>query len=528
MEQLELNYNVKKTVIELKQAGEDYEFYPTTDRMLEKVKQYSIENRSILDIGCGNARLKQFFKDSDYYVIEKSKILISKLPSDVFVLGTDFNNCTLIDKKVDMIFCNPPYSEFKEWTIRIIKEGNFIEAFLIIPQRWKDDDEIMQAIKQMKITYEVIDTTDFLDAERQARAKVDIIKFTRSRYVDTSVDPFKSWFEETFNFKEKKDRTYDFTYSKQDEIKNKIVLSENKVEYLVNLYDDEMNRLFNSFKAICALDEETLHDIGVETRKVIEALKYKIEHTKILYWGLVFDFLDEITKRLTAESRRNLKNRFERLNQVDFNKENIQAVVIWVLKNASSLFDEQLVNLYKEFTTPDNIIKYKSNQRVFKRNEYWNTKFNHKESVSHYCLTYRMVVYNLYFKKSYCWDGEQIDKDKAQTIVDDLSAIAFNLGFVVASKDIAKEFGEKYYVMGINGKPLIEFKVHKNGNTHIKLDIEFCKAMNVEVARLLGWIQSKSEVEDEFPDDMKGASKYFGANFRFDIDKPNIKLLTQC
>ena len=495
--------------------------------MLQKVKQYSIKNQSILDIGCGSAKLRSYFPASDYFVIEKSRILIDRLPPDIYVLGTDFNACTLIDKKVDMIFCNPPYSEFKEWTIRIIKEGNFDEAFLIIPQRWQVDADIKQALIDNVVNYEIIDTTDFLDAERQARAKVNIIKFTKSRYSDSRVDPFKSWFENTFQFKEKKDRTYDFTYAenKKEKIQNQLVGAENKVDFLVNMYDDEMARLFNSFKAICGLDEETLHDIGVETRKVIESLKFKIQNTKILYWRLVFDYLDEITKRLTAESRRTLFQKFERLQEVDFNRENIQAVVIWVLKNASSLFDEQLVSLYKQFTTPDNIVKYKSNQRVFKRNEYWNTRFDDKNSVSHYCLTYRMVVDNLYFKKSYCWNGEEVDRDKAHTIVDDLSAIAYNLGFEVVSKDIATEFGEKYYIMGEGCRPLIEFKLYKNGNTHLKLNIEFCKAMNVEVARLLGWIQDRSDVEKEFPEDMADAGKYFGANFRFSIEKPNVKLL---
>lgn len=518
--------SINSLVSQLKENGEDYEFYPTTDKMLMVVQQHSIENRTILDIGCGNAKLKEYFPHSDYFVIEKSKILINNLPSDVFVLGTDFDNCTLIDKKVDMIFCNPPYSEFEKWTIRIIKEGNFKEAFLIIPQRWKNDEEIKQALSQSNTLFRVVDSTDFLDAERQARAKVDIIKFTKNEFRDSWVDPYKNWFEETFNFKEKKDRTYDFTHAnkKEKEIKNQLINANNKIESLVNLYNDEMNRLFSSFKAICELDEETLHDIGVETRKVIESLKYKIEHTKILYWRLIFDYLDEITKRLTAESRKKLFERFNRLNQVDFNESNIQAVVIWVLKNASILFDEQLVDLYKEFTTPDNIIKYKSNQRVFKRNEYWNSKFEDKKTVSHYCLSYRMVVDSLYFQSSCSWK-EEIDKGKAQTIVDDLSVIANNLGFEVASKDIATTFGEKYYIMGKN-KPLIEFKVYKNGNTHIKLDIEFCKAMNVEVSRLLGWIQNKQDIENEFPEEYKGASKYYGANFRYSLDKPNVKLLT--
>lgn len=507
--------------------NQDFEWYPTTNKMFEKVKQYSIEHKTILDIGCGQAKLKDYFPGSDYFAIEKSQVLISRLPADVYILGTDFNACTLIDKKVDMIFCNPPYSEFKNWAIRIIKEGNFKEAFLIIPRRWQNDEEIKQALLQAVVRYEVIDSTDFLDAERQARAKVDIVKFTKSDYYDSRVDPFKSWFEETFNFKEKRDtvRDYEVYGEKKEKLKNQLVSAENKIEYLCNMYDDEMSRLYSSFQAICNLDEETLHDIGVETKKVIESLKFKIQNTKILYWHLVFDYLGEITKRLTKNSRNELFKRFERLQEVDFNRENIQAVVIWVLKNASSLFDDQLVKLYKEFTSPDNIVKYKSNQRVFKRNEYWSARFDNKSEVSHYCLTYRMVVDCLYFKDSCSWAGERIDARKSQTIVDDLSAIANNLGFETDYKDIPTEFGEKYYVMGRNGKPLIEFKLYKNGNTHLKLDIEFCKAMNVEVARLLGWIQDFSEVAKEFPDDMKDAGKYYGANFRFSLEKPNIKLL---
>ena len=65
---------------------------------------------SILDIGCGTCNLKKWLtefrkedkKNShysldhfDYYVIEKSKILIDRLDKDTIVLGTDFNETTL-------------------------------------------------------------------------------------------------------------------------------------------------------------------------------------------------------------------------------------------------------------------------------------------------------------------------------------------------------------------------------------------------------------------------------------------------
>lgn len=522
--------NTRRLVAELKENNQDFEFYPTTPEMLEIVCQH-FKGGSILDIGCGTARLKQFLKEKgkepEYFGIEKSEILLNQLPADVYILGTDFNNCTLIDKKVHTIFCNPPYSEFESWTNRIIREGNFYEAFLIIPERWKDNATIQESLKAAKVSAVSLASMDFFNAERQARAKINIVKLK----ADTDYwnfkndDPFNRWFETTFEIKAANNET-EYDFEKQEKIKNQIVSAPNKIEALVNLYNEEMNRLYGSFKAICALDAETLKDIGVDTLKVRESLKYKIEHTKILYWHIVFNYLDEITTRLTYDSRQELFKKFDRLNQVDFNESNIRSIVIWVLKNASSLFDDQLVKLYKTFTQPDNIIKYKSNQRVFKRDYWYNNHFDRDSTVSHYCLSYRIICDRLYFRSS-TWNGYKIDDIKAQTIVDDLNAIAYNLGFVSASKDIPESFGEKYYILMPDGKPLIEFKFYQNGNTHLKLNKEFAKALNIEVARLLGWIRDKSEIKDEFPDEMAdGAEKYFGKSFAISLNNPNIKLLT--
>ena len=126
---------------ELKENGQDFEFYPTTEEMLQEVFtniDWTRQTKDILDIGCGlcglrkiidrrnaeidrhNKRMVEQERYSDkieslsynYYVIEKSEILLNRLPADVFVLGTDFNQCTLIDKKADVVFCNPPYSEY--------------------------------------------------------------------------------------------------------------------------------------------------------------------------------------------------------------------------------------------------------------------------------------------------------------------------------------------------------------------------------------------------------------------------------
>ena len=60
----------------------------------------------------------------------------------------------------------------------------------------------------------------------------------------------------------------------------------------------------------------------------------------------------------------------------------------------------------------------------------------------------------------------------------------------------------------------MEYKAYKNGNMHVKFNQEFTKALNVEVARLLGWIKTKEDITNEFPKEfVNGAEKYFKSNY---------------
>lgn len=125
------------------------------EKVAEWLSKHGEETNSILDIGCGNGGFFEkldktdFFKSDSYgqknfnsklhkhytkYGIEKSMILAEQLPDSVILLGSDFNTNTLIDKKVDCIFCNPPYSEYELWAEKIILEGNAEKIVLVIPQ----------------------------------------------------------------------------------------------------------------------------------------------------------------------------------------------------------------------------------------------------------------------------------------------------------------------------------------------------------------------------------------------------------
>ena len=65
---------------------------------------------------------------------------------------------------------------------------------------------------------------------------------------------------------------------------------------------------------------------------------------------------------------------------------------------------------------------------------------------------------------------------------------------------------------------LFAFRCYLNNNVHIKFNIELMKALNVAVARKLGWIRKPSDIAQEFPPEMaKGAERYFNCFRLLDV-----------
>ena len=556
---------------ELKENNQDFEFYPTTKEMIKTIYR-TASGEDWLDIGCGTCNFKKYFeelkteqqtrynakktafinsyvegkgynydlqpKDCDkakhlgkYYVIEKSDILLKKLDKDTIVLGTDFHSTLLMDKPVNNIFCNPPYSEYEQWSEKIIREANCRYIYLIIPERWENSERIKNAIENSKSTVNTLGSFDFLDAERKARAKVDILRISRNfdRYSNLknyNETAFDQWFDETFKMRDKKDYSeWDKEENEKQTIKNKLVSTETgKAKMLVDLYNEEINTLFEHFKAIASLDVDVLETIGVKKDAVKEALKKKAEGTKARYWRIAFDEFEEITKRLTSSTREDMFNRFAILQKVDFTLENIYPLILWVIKNANEYYNSQLIDFFKKLTCPENVKPYKSNQNAFQE-ENWGGRryFKNTDKLSHYTLDYRIIMSSPFRTN---WDGQLdgFDYGKSERL-QDIFTIARNLGFNVGLCDLPKCFGEKCTVLyEKSDKVFMEYRVYKNGNMHVKFDIEFTKAMNVEVSRLLGWIKDKEDIKKEFPAELaKGAEKYFKQNYT--CIGSNLKLL---
>lgn len=554
--------SINQLINELKENDQDFEFYPTTKEMIEAVYKYS-DGGEWLDIGAGTCNFRKYYneiadennrkynakeqafrnsyidgkgynydlqpKDHEkghriynYYIIEKSKILLERMEKDVICLGTDFNATMLLDKPVDNIFCNPPYSEYEEWTERLIYEANTKRIFLVIPERWKNSEKIKKALEKTKSIVITCGSFDFLHAERQARAKVEVITISKggtgkyrslNEYNETAFD---RWFDDTFKMRDKKDlNEWDQEKIKKENIKNKLVNAEqSKAKILVDLYDDEITTLYNHFKAIAGLDVDILETIGISKNAVKEALKKKASGTKTRYWRLALDELKEITDRLTSKTRENLFNNFKSLHTVDFTLENLYPVILWVIKNANEYYNDQIIDFFKELSSPANVKPYKSNQKVFERCEWRHNNFKDPEKISHYTLDYRIIMSSPFRTE---WYSEKLDtyQHGAKQTLQDIFTIANNLGFKIGLCDMPKVHGEKCTVLyDKSDKVFMEYRVYKNENMHVKFDIEFMKALNVEVSRLLGWIKKPEDIKKEFPAEMaKGAEKYFKINY---------------
>ena len=300
-----------QTLIDVQEAGEDFEWYPTTDRMIDVVaSRIPTSAESVLDIGAGDGRvlieIGRRVHDAALYSIEKSAVLMQNQPEEITPIGTDLFEQNLACLPVDYIFCNPPYSQYEAWVETIIASGYAKRAYLIIPERWTGSKRIKLAIESRGATASVIHSDHFLDAERSARAVIDIveIRYPRaSRRHDEVKDPFDIWFDQNID-------TFDVESDPVDETTNDLARLRKlgSAAELVEAYDAEYARMEENYRAIFKLDASLLRELAVSKENVRDGIKAKMSGLKIKYWRLLFERLDVITKRMSTATKARLND----------------------------------------------------------------------------------------------------------------------------------------------------------------------------------------------------------------------------
>ena len=568
--------SVNQLVLELNENNEDYEFYPTTqeivDCLVHKITrkrtfgrgEYECDYSSVLDIGCGNGAFFQKLDNTEplkvnreeynykllnlRYGIEKSSVLWEQIPDSIIMLGSDFHEQTLIDKEVELIFCNPPYSEYEAWAEKIIMQGNCKAIALVIPCRWKDNERITEALKKRNMEAEVLGTFDFLNAERKARAKVDLllISFVKDfneigMYRETvKTDPFDVWFNETFKINAEKGKVYDFDNNEQK--RQELIAHGDTAEMMVQFYNADMEKLYSNYRQLEKLDADIFRELKVDIPNLKEGLKSRISGLKHLYWNELFRKYNRITKRLTSTGRRKVIEKLNSNTAIDFTLNNIFQLTMWLIKNSNKLFDSQITAFFLDLCNPETIHRYKSNKRWSDDDwRYIKDGFNgwgdevakHKQTLKNIRLDYRIVVHS-YRNFDFSDYSNRVDMTgSCVDFLEDMYIIAENLGF-----DVVRVLPENRYDLSFYGwnnfdvfyndgeerKLFANVKLYKNGNRHVKFCKPFMQKLNVEMARINGWVQDKSEAMSELDIPADELAQIWGTNYKI-LPQNEVKLL---
>jgi hypothetical protein len=561
--------------------GQDFEWYPSTDEILAafskdlyaQAKRFAVNgyrrNRnesyfthnercynseteqhedmvsiaSMLDVGAGDGRVFRAIKDprpgyrfgiDEMFGIEKARAQSDDLiRKGIFIIGRDFFQTTLIDKEFSVIYSNPPYSLYDTWTVRLLKEASFGLMYLVLPIRWEQNKEIMREIKNYE--HEIIGTFDFLQGDRSARARVNLIRITRKVekidgrvYMKESSDPFVRWIEEYIGTFE--DLREDKLNKYREEDKWLISKKDNKIEQLVDDYNYEMRTLIEGFQAIGKLPGHVLKSIDLDKASILQIIKQNFESMKDRYWRLAFEKLDAVTTRLTSSTRNSLISRMKQFNTLDFNLDNIYSIVIWVIENFNKYTNEQIVKMFNDITEPEYIRAYKSNIHWDKdtwRNSWRNYKDNPfsgekgKGKPEKYILDYRFVTRSR---------GDFHGYPGNYSIVDDFVVILRSLGADISNdiKTNPKDYGERQEVlMYYKGKTqtALECRFYQNSNVHVKVNQELMMKFNVAVAKILGWIRGPEDIQEEYEVSAAEAVKYWNTDTLLKLGQSDIQML---
>ena len=482
-------------------------------------------------------------------------ILCEQLDPSIFIVGTAFEEQSLLSKQVDVIFSNPPYSVFPDWTNKLLREAAAPLVYLVIPDRWEQNQVIAEALRYRNATPQIVGHFDFESADRSARAHVHLLRIELATDKD---DAFERFFDEEFGdlrarFHYDKEKAADDREREDEDEKAErerrgkfghLVVGATYPEAMVALYNEEMAKIRRNYDAVKLLDVDLMRELGITPSKIMEGLRQRLEGLRNEYWQEIFNRLSAITDRLTTKNRRLLLETLNKHCHVDFTVGNIHAVVLWAIKNANNYLDSQLLETFEKMVDKANVRNYASNKRPFVEDRW---RYNQdKTQCSHYCLEYRLVLQWIGgIQCGYSW--ERGLSESACEFLMDLLTVARNLGFQCNTADDrllggrsewtsgtkvefhrtnrAYEVGDRVangtisakvkladnhwqYKVGkewlhercLPGELLFEVRAFKNRNIHMRLNQKFALAFNVEYGRLKGWLNSGEEAARETGD----------------------------
>lgn len=550
----------------LKDNQEDFEFYPTTEAIIDAIKS-DLENKAyfhnsniiLLEIGAGDCRVTSALRDSNTYhvydalVVEKAITHIKNLPDNVTLVGTEFFETTLASIETDVIFCNPPFGQYDVWADNIIRNCFASIVYLVIPERWTNNYLINAALKQRGMMAKVIYSGDFLDADRKARAKIDVLRIVlNENVISDEARKYKGDIVE-FNIGVKSDpldkmlknfdKQSDFSkYEEQVVLSkqlNELIVQGGTIIDMVEFYNKDLDQLKADFEAICKISPKVLKIMGISRETLMKSIKNEMANLKNVFWREFLDCYEPITSRLTKKSRESLyKNVLSSCYNIDFTVSNCYAMTVIAIERANSYTDEQIKELFFKHANKDNLSTYKSNQKVLSKNQwrYHADSYHRKsdaenimEAYSHCKLEYRLVC-NYWYSTD--WQG-RTDVAELKDIINDYIVIARTLGMSLnfLTCDDYIDVGHKItyrYTKQDKIVELFDIRFYKKGTYHIRLSQEFALRLNVAIAKLFGWVTSAEQAAEELQENLSDVAEAFANTTHIAINYANFMGIGYC
>ena len=109
-------------------------------------------------------------------------------------------------------------------------------------------------------------------------------------------------------------------------------------------------------------------------------------------------------------------------------------------------------------------------------------------------------------------------------MVDDICTIGHNLGFEVSERSKSFEWDagkiESFNYQADESqkaKTFMTARPYLNGNMHFKLDQDFMRKLNIEAARILGWVNSPKEASEQMGEPLEEINKHWKQSFRITL-----------
>jgi hypothetical protein len=547
IESVEKPVSTAQKVRMLRASEEDFEFYPTTPEIMEAMrkdlwayleshekgyyarrrneeddddigisesseyigkrekKTKTLDIDSFLDIGAGDGRVLDLFPAHKKYGIEIARTQADDLiRRGIFLIGRDYWDVSLNNNNYSLIFSNPPFSAFTLWVNKILVECNFRVLYLVMPVRWKNDENINRELKRYETT--VVGEFDFSKADREARGKVNLVrvnapwekidvenKYKYEAYETTVENAFERFVRENIgNFDDKPEREW------EEEQKQELALKMTPIDQLLADYETERETLGNAFRAIGKLDQAIIKLMGQDKKSMLEIIKTTIKGLKKKYWRATFDKLEPVQKRMTFGTREKIFNSIKEFQTLDFNADNIYSIIIWIINNTNIGILDQIGEVFDKLTTKDYIEKYVSNKHWVKGD--WrnaddrdNWKYTDLPPRWKLGLDYRIVVeaHNQY---TYTSQGRR-------TVVDDFIVICNNLGFPIIPTEkpnyTLHQTEQKFHTE--DGELAFTMRYYTgNHNAHLKINKKLLMKFNIEVAKIRKWMSDPDDVVEEY------------------------------